>query len=310
MPTEENISAAPFLTRLMAGLLDYVVITAVYIFAVAKLNSPDYSFLIALVAGSIYYSLCHSSYGGGQTLGKRVFSLYVLSSLPLSITRAFFRYLLTIGVIILIIEIPHLLFRQFSLVANSILFEIPMGIGLCYFFSNFAQVLLNKHSRGVHDLLSNTAVVYANKRPENILFPQILSNLPVNPLWATFPALRFRYLRWIVSPIVALLLWLISIQRDPGLSDISANRFRLENQFKLRILVLARHEKSLYFEALILDKNAVAKTSAEQIRDFLLVSSQITANFDDIRFNLIPFLTDSSQTDSGGEEIRMSLVKD
>ncbi len=237
----ETAQAAPSVTvagippRLLAMLIDYLVIAAATLL-VGKVSAySDAAYLITFFVMALYFSSGNSSILEGQTLGKRTFGLRVISckenKLYLSFREGFYRFLITYGLIILCAETPTILYRNNAIVASPKLLELHMLFVMFLLFANAASVLFRADRRALHDALCGSMVVRGS------------GDFNFNTEGGSVR--RSTLLPAVVGFILALLLWLPSVTHNAPVTAVQRARYLLENRTPLRLVGASSHGESL-----------------------------------------------------------------
>jgi uncharacterized RDD family membrane protein YckC len=161
--TENPKLVAGFWRRLLAFLIDVTLIGFVglilgTIFFDTFASMGGWGRLVGYSIGLLYFGIANSSVGDGQTIGKKLLKLRVVSSNGelLSMGRSFLRYsILTIPYFLngLILPTPDSISAQILL--NLFLGLVVIGLGL----STVYLFIFNRKTRqSVHDLVTNTFV--------------------------------------------------------------------------------------------------------------------------------------------------------
>lgn len=269
----EGLVSAPLAPRLLAALVDYLVVTALLLASSQLVPYSDWQFLIPLVCGAFYLGIGNSEATSGQTLGKRVFGLQTLritsgekeSEIQLGflpVFRSVFRYFLSFGILILVSELPPLLYRAYEFHASSHLLELHMIMVLAYFFADIFYALVHPTHRSLHDIFSGSIVTrgafseYQTLRTSTLFAP--------NSLTKTSGII-------ILSILLSSGLWLMGGVHNPTVATIGEQRYVLENRFPIRILAIDHGDRSVELHCLILQNNQeeLDKT-IEEVRQFLI----------------------------------------
>ena len=109
------------------------------------------------------YFIVIQFYFGGQTLGKKILKLKVVSNndKKLSIVNFLIRSLVVNELFINILNVIFLfvLSKGNYLVYNKIIYVITYILEMAILFT----IVFDKHNRGLHDYISNTKVIELNK---------------------------------------------------------------------------------------------------------------------------------------------------
>lgn len=125
----------------------------------------DYSNIVSIfiqIIVIILYFIVFQFYNKGQTFGKKLMKLRVISvnDNDLSLNQIAWRSLIINSVLVNILVLAALLFlgRNYYFYASSILQYITIGIELVVLF----MILFRKDGRGLHDMVSGTKVIQEN----------------------------------------------------------------------------------------------------------------------------------------------------
>jgi uncharacterized RDD family membrane protein YckC len=218
------------LGRTLAALIDYVLLQAIMFACTRNAPDSDLVYYLALGMGALYLTAGNSCVMNGQTLGKKVFGLRVLSvpfdrETPyLSLSRSFYRYLGLYGGIVLLKEVPSLIFRANGAVASIYLLDSYMLPALIYPIALFVSILIHPWQRGLHDGLASSIVVRSSLEP-----PRGFSDL-------TYALGKQKSL--IVAAIGIILgsiFWALSVVHPPQIRSIYEQRFALEKMLPIRL---------------------------------------------------------------------------
>ncbi|MCB0323082.1 MAG: RDD family protein [Bdellovibrionales bacterium] len=265
----EPLVAAPPTSRALALLVDYFTVSAAYFFLASHTAYSDWQFLVPLSIGTLYFSVGYSSVTGGRTLGKRVFGLKVLSYRPatgamdeISLQRSFFRYGCGLGALILLAELPPLVYRLYAIVASSLLLEAHMLLAMIWFFVDIAFALFHPLGRSLHDCLVGTWVAR---------LPGELDPEAAHVLKASTALSKSRIGAAVVAGIgTAFVLWSLGRVHDGSLGRLPEQRYRLEQSFPLRIVSLEpQADRQLAIHALLLAEAPEPRTLAQALGDFI-----------------------------------------
>ncbi len=223
--------------RALAAFIDYLLLFALMQIISIPGLSLDWQFLSFFFVGGIYFSIGNSVVTGGQTLGKRVFGLRVEPYLSLS--KSFLRYFFTYGILILVSELPTVLFRQSGTIAPSTTLEFHMLLTLCYFFANVGQTVFSRTHMSLHDMLAGTIVM---QDPCGIY--QVNLNQAKQKLHGA-----------IIGVIIGSILWTVGIQQPEIIETVKQHRFALEKNFPVRFLQAKQTEKGVSIMLLLTESN-------------------------------------------------------
>ncbi len=218
------------LGRALAALIDYVLLQAIMFACTQRFPDSDLAYYFALMLGAIYLVAGNSCVMRGQTLGKKVFGLRVLS-LPfedespyLSLSRSFYRYLGLYGGMVLLKEVPSLLFRAYGVVAPIYLLDSYMLPALMYPIALFLSVLIHPWQRGLHDGLASSIVVRSSIEPP-AGFQDEHYGL----------GLKKSLIIGAIAGILGSIFWTLSVVHPPQIRALYEHRFALEQQFPVRM---------------------------------------------------------------------------
>jgi uncharacterized RDD family membrane protein YckC len=207
----------------------------------------------------------------GQTIGKRAFGLRVMTmqgeTVLLSVTRAFFRYFFYLGCIVLMTEIPPILYRHAAYGAQPELLDAHMLIVLSYFCANFISLLLSRNHRALHDVLTGTVVLRASLVPSRAELDHFLAAPQlVYPMPAFMRRCPFHVA---LGVIIGSLIWSFGSTSSPELRQLSSVRYQLEHDMPIRIVSASTDPNELQIQALLLDSPASADKWAKLATEFL-----------------------------------------
>ncbi len=158
---------ANFRTRLLAAIVDEIIlISLVILFGFIEVNN-----LFVFITVSFLYSLLYSSYfiyshcKSGKTIGKRIFSIKVVSANNEYRLLNLFQSLKREGVLLLI-EIILIIYFSMEGIKKDSIQEISSNysssVGICsltWICIEFFSMLTNKKRRALHDFLGNSVVI-------------------------------------------------------------------------------------------------------------------------------------------------------
>jgi len=249
-----TVEIATLPSRLLAAGLDYVVSVAIFVLLNHLNPTPDLSFLFSLLGGLLYFGVVHSQITRGQSLGKRAFGLRVVrvnGPIFLRPAEACLRYLFTMGLIILVAELPPIFFRAGSVVAGPTLLEAHMLLVMLYFFLDVWLWISSPAHRSLHDRLSGSLVLRGEAIPTRADIELILKQTVLHP--NLLSRLSRTYIALPICFAAALFFWSLGFSSSQELKNIAAHRYELEHNFPIRILSLSRRDASISLEALLLD---------------------------------------------------------
>lgn len=223
------ISTTGVLRRAGACLLDYFVTSALFILISTLFPATLPSFVEIVVATGVYYTLCHSWLGQGQSFGKKLLSLRVYSRAPetvfLSLTSSALRFLCSLGVLIFLIEVPPEIYRRTAYSASLPILELHMLPALLLLTINAALVLLTPLQLTLHDRIVGSFVAKSKKAP----------SLPANTEFYLLEANKLLvpksllYTGILVSFTSALLMWSWGVFVPTQLSSLIEKRYVIEH---------------------------------------------------------------------------------
>ena len=142
---EQEITATEYLNKSMDVIYD--------------IDYSNFLFIIIEVVLIILYFIVFQFYNKGQTFGKKLMKLRVVSTVNdnLSVNQVAVRALIINSVFANVLLIGSLLFvgRDYYYYANSVIQAISLGVTL----TAVVMVLFRKDGRGLHDMLANTQVI-------------------------------------------------------------------------------------------------------------------------------------------------------
>ena len=305
-PPVEVIEFASLPSRLLAGLVDYFFVTALYVVLSALVRDPDFAGLVTLFASMLYFSLGNSALARGQSFGKRAFGLRVcaLEGGLLTMPKAVVRCFVWIGVIIICSEIPTLIFRHYAYRGEAMVLEAPMLFVLSYFIGNLAMVTFDPLHRGLHDRAAGAIVLRTgNSRFEAESEAAVkIRSLRNTGLVQSLGALAG-------GAVVGALLWLLGVQNSPGVSLVSRNRYVLEHELPVRISALQEENGTTTVDLLIFDSTpGLGKKIAPRILELLSVEGPVPGTTLRLRFYADPAKL-PADAPPGPEEVSLTLAE-
>lgn len=110
-----------------------------------------------LVIIVLYFGVCEYLLNG-QTLGKKLFNIRVVSSKDkkLNVGNYIIRAVILNGVIL---DIVNLIALQFSKATYQVITSYASTFNTCLFLIIFVMILFNKEGRGLHDVIAGTKVI-------------------------------------------------------------------------------------------------------------------------------------------------------
>ncbi|MFN8390562.1 MAG: RDD family protein [Bdellovibrionota bacterium] len=259
--------------RAIGALIDYVVITSLFIVCSRLVADSDFLFLASFFSAGAYFTLSHSGRSKGQTIGKKPFGLRVVRTkgpgVLLSAGQAFARYFMYLGAVVLLTEIPPLLYRRYAVVADPEILDAHMLIVLGYFFANLLSLLCDRDGRALHDRLTGSVVVRAAEVPTRseldryLQQPRVLTPLPT--------LFRKPLFQCAAGAFLGAMMWYLGFSSIGELKELSAMRYQLENRFPYRIVSASSEENELEIQALLLDAapdapSTFARQTVEQLK--------------------------------------------
>lgn len=223
-------------SRMLAGFIDYLVLMSLSILTTRFFFNPDLLFIPNFVLSGLYLGLGASSASSGQTLGKKAFRLRVVTvrtgrpSPYLNPFEGFLRYFALIGVLIVLTDIPPLLYRRIGFVADPTVLEFHMWFALSYTITSLALVLLSPSHRGLHDLAVQSIVVRANSD----LDPGGGSRA-LNSCAAAAGSRTALLLAPLAGIVFGTLMWLQGVVTEPQVAELVSHRFELERRYPIRV---------------------------------------------------------------------------
>ncbi len=295
--------SSPFFGRLLAAFIDYLTVSALVIFFSRWVKNPDWQAAPAFSAALVYFTIGNSVLTGGQTLGKKVFGLQVISKqqrgpLFLPLWRAALRYIASFGVYVLGAEVPYAYYRAHSITGSPLVLEFHMLILLVYACTNFSYLLFEPQRRGLHDLLSGSRVVRAQKLLGTISDGELPVCIKAAPLKMVR---RNSFFAHLAGTTTGGLLWALSVFHANAVVDVQGQRFKLEHDFSLRITSIALVEKHLQIECVLLpgkprDESGIAKEIGQKLLDEHLVGAADVSEIDFLFLQNTGASTQSSNT--------------
>lgn len=228
---EPAIAVGSLAARIMAAVLDYVVIALLVTFGPGGLGSWT-----ALVGGIVYFTVLGSELGGGSTLGKRLVGLKVVRITDgglrlLTPLGAAVRYMSVIGVLVVAAELPPALYRHWGVVGRVPLLELHMLPVLGYLVANVLRLIFDPVRQGLHDRMCRTLVVRigvptdARSGPGEV--EALMQHRLPRPLDLLIP---------LFGATSGGLFWVLGISQPPQLESLMALRYRIEHEFPVRII--------------------------------------------------------------------------
>lgn len=269
----EGLISAPLPARLLAALIDYLVLNALLFGSAHLFDYSDWQFVIPLICGALYLGVGNSEVTRGQTLGKKAFGLRVISlsekkndfekqhSAYLSLSRSVTRYLLSFGALILLAEVPPLIYRIQAVEQAVWIMELHMLCAMAVFTTLIALAVAHPLHRSFHDLFTHSLVVRGTPQSgQRILLPS--HSQRVSSLRIALPL--------VLALLLAFGLWRIAALHSPASAAIMKYRYAIEARFPFRLLSVTESAESMEIQGLVLntDKEEAKKISL-QVGDFL-----------------------------------------
>lgn len=302
----EAIEFATLPSRLLAGLIDYFFVTALYVLLSALVRDPDFAGLVTLLASMFYLSLGNSAVARGQSFGKRAFGLRVcaIEGGLLTMPKAVLRFFVWIGVIIICSELPALLFRHYAFRGEAVVLESPMLFVLSYFIGNLAMVTFDPLHRGLHDraagsIVLRTGTSHFERDSETAAKVRSLRGVG---MMQSLGALA-------VGALIGALLWLLGVQNSPGVALVSRNRYLIEHELPVRISGLQEENGTTTVDLLIFDSTpGQGKMLAPRILELLSAEGPVPGSTLRLRFYADPAKL-PPDAPPGPEEVSLPLVE-
>lgn len=270
--TAPSFFPAPLGVRAIAAVVDYLTVSSLLFFTASQVGYSDLQFLIPLVIGAIYYSVGNSSVTGGQTLGKKVFGLRTLllrepsSPKYLSLGRSFVRFLISLGLLILLAELPPLFYRAYRVVGSSNMLELHMLVTLSLFLTNVSVLIFHPVRRALHDTIAGTIVVRASDIPAPQKRPLTTPIKPTTLALAVF-----------IGTTLGFVFWSLGRVHDTPTAQLNAYRYPIEASLPLRILSVAEADNGIEIFAIILPH------TTEDYRDIALELGKLSVENADLQ---------------------------
>ena len=306
-PRTEAIERASLPSRVLAGLIDYFFVTALFVVLSAFVREPDFAGLVTLVASMIYFSLGNSALTRGQSFGKRAFGLRVcaLDGGLLTMPRALVRFFAWLGVIIICSELPAQLFRYLALRAEPMLLEAPMLFVMSYFIGNMAVMVFDPLHRGLHDRVARSIVLRTGAlryEPGSETVANIRSLLD-----STAAKSRTTLLALTGGAMIGALLWALGVESSPGVAAVSRSRYVLEHELPIRFSALQEAGGTITLDLLIFDAApGQGKKIAPRILELLQQTGPVPGDTLLIRFYGDPSKRPADAPE-GPEEVSLSI---
>ncbi len=278
-PTVPEMARAGLVLRGVALLIDYLVTVA--LFAVGSALLPVLpSLAVSLGSGALYFSLCHSFLGQGQSFGKKLIGLRVISgggvAMYLTPGRALLRYLAFIGGLMLLVEIPPVLFRAGGIAAAPWILQLPMLAALLWLMLDAGTMLSDPAFRTLHDRIAGSIVVRSRAVPTIAARQRFHERLMTVPL----QSVTVRRAILAQSSLIAVMLWGWGIILPKPIENIARYQFVLERSFPdLRVATMSydgsAKKLSLDLLALVEQPAADEEEAAHRVVEFLRTAGAI-----------------------------------
>ncbi|MCC6221058.1 MAG: RDD family protein [Deltaproteobacteria bacterium] len=313
-PAIELAGAAP---RLLAAIVDYLVLSAFLSLISRVANIFDWGFVLTLLITGLYFTLGHSRLVSGQTLGKRCFGLRVVNAntdsreaIFLSAGQALIRFFLTYGALILVAEVPPIAFRKLEIVAPPALLELHVLVVLSYLFSNIACALFSKTHQGIHDELVDSLVLRTKSETTDENIREFTKSLLNNDCLRQTSLNRL--LAILGGCFVAILLWLAGTILPADLRSFYSRRYEFENNFPIRTMnILSSGNNTLHVSAIILPQNSVVGSPSESASELLVRATKFLVereaidvkSFEAVNYSVTTF---NSNSEVSEEKVRVT----
>ncbi len=247
----EAIDFASLPSRLLAGLVDYFFVTALFVVLSALVRDPDFAGLVTLGASLVYFSLGNSAITKGQSFGKRAFGLRVcaIDGGLLSFPKAAVRFFVWLGAIIVFSELPAQIFRAYAFRAEPLLLEAPMLFVLSYFIGNLAVVVFDPLHRGLHDRAAGSIVLRTGGLSYEANSETASRIAAIRS--ASRDGVRESVLALGVGAALGAFLWYLGVESSPGVAAVSRSRYVLEHELPIRISSLQESSGTIAVDMLI-----------------------------------------------------------
>lgn len=239
-----SISPAGLASRALALGADYVVTVLLLILSSAATGASVPPFALSFITGSLYFTLCHSRLGQGQSFGKKLLGLRVIrernGALFLSPLSAFGRYCGFLGGLLLVAEIPPLVFRAQEVVAPVWMLQLHMLVALVWIMFSGGLAVVDHGHRALHDRLTGSLVVRARRLPALDARETLRQALVSTPPRAK----TFRLVLAGQSIFVAVLMWVWGIVLPVPLERAMRYQYRFEHAFPGLQVAVAQYDSS------------------------------------------------------------------
>ena len=243
--TPTLFEVAPPQARYVAAFVDYLVISASFI---ALLQfAGDYGFLLTFALGLVYLGVGNSHITAGRTLGKRVFGLRVVHGSQaafLTLPHSILRYLCSFGLVILLSEIPPLIYRSLAVEGAAHILELPMLGAILYSLYTISRILVSRHHQAPHDILSNSLVL-RTAAPLNV--SENSSRTYRWKLRPSFSSTMPQVMRASINTAALLLgaiLWYLGIAHPAPIAVVKTQQYVLEHTFPIRLIAIEQRAKN------------------------------------------------------------------
>jgi uncharacterized RDD family membrane protein YckC len=282
MTSNQELKIAPNLSRTIALILDFFILTAcVMILGFQGWVDFDYSFVASIVWGLLYFGIGNSSTFHGQTLGKKAFGIKVVSAKTstlgqeINLSEGFLRYFLSFGILILLSEVPKIFFRKYSIVAFPVYLEFNMFLAMLIFFFSIACVLIKKDRRALHDLLLGTIVITCPKNtPTEEITSALKSEIIILP---KEESRKENGLCFLFSFMMASLFWFLSINHSPSFSNVAKYQYFIEHNYPVRFLNMQETKEIISITLALVSTDQHSKKLSELIGNELLKKNTIVS---------------------------------
>ena len=131
-----------------------------------RLNIP--TILVDIVCSLLYFGVL-PFFMDGQTIGKRLFQLRVVSAndKPLNIVNYLLRAVVLRNILISLALLAVIYFMDASNYYN--VYQNVNLVGYIIMYINLFMIVMRQDNRGLHDFIANTKVVFTNEEIENRL---------------------------------------------------------------------------------------------------------------------------------------------
>lgn len=245
------LQPAPIPARVLALLLDMLLVHAIFL-STASLLAYDFAFLVPFLFSCIYFPLGNSGVGRGRTFGKRVFGLQTVvggsnaNKLFLSLPESFFRYLLSLGFIVIVVEVSDKLYRATALEAPRAILDLPILLIITVLTANIICFFAHPHHRALHDILIKSTVI---RTPSPLTLEELRKQLR-SLFSAPSEVLEKRALKAaIFGSILSALVWGFMVSLPSTTEPFQRVRYLIEHELSIRILSLYVEGDTVFIEA-------------------------------------------------------------